>query len=102
MKKLAAIILVGLSFTHVYFTFSIDGEILLPRDMNRIYSVVSQFSDVASSIVTMSPLAQKKIAEMIERDIGNPEIHCRAVNEKFILEGVASSEGEKQKSEIIA
>lgn len=80
----------------------IDGEILLPRDMNRIYSVVAQFSDVASSIVTMSPLAQKKIAEMIEKDIGNPEIHVRAVNEKFILEGVAGSEGEKQKSEIIA
>ncbi len=80
----------------------IDGEILLPRDMNRIYSVTAQFSDVASSIVTMSPLAQKKIAEMIEKDVGNPEIHVRAVNEKFILEGVASSEAEKQKAEIIA
>lgn len=80
----------------------IDGEILLPKDMNRIFTVVAQFSDVASSMVTMSPLAQKKIAELIEKDIGNPEIHVRAVNEKFILEGVASSESEKQKSEIIA
>ncbi len=80
----------------------IDGEILLPRDMNRIYSVTAQFSDVASSIVTMSPLAQKKIAEMIEKDVGNPEVHCRAVNEKFILEGVAANEAEKQKAEIIA
>jgi pilus assembly protein CpaC len=80
----------------------IDGEILLPRDMSRIYNVVSQFPDVATSIVELSPLAQKKIAELIERDIGNPEIHCRAVNEKFILEGVANSDGEKQKAEIIA
>ncbi len=80
----------------------IDGEILLPKDMSRIYNVVAQFSDVASSIVTMSPLAQKKISELIEKDIGNPEIHVRAVNEKFILEGVAGNENEKTKAEIIA
>lgn len=80
----------------------IDGEILLPRDMNRIYSVVAQFGKSASSIVTMSPLAQKKIARLIERDIGNPDIHVRAVNEKFILEGTANSEAEKNKAEIIA
>ena len=70
--------------------------------MNRIINVVNQFPDAAASIVTMSPLAQKKIAEQIEKDVGNPEIHCRAVNEKFLLEGVASSESEKQKAEIIA
>ncbi|MCC6278193.1 MAG: BON domain-containing protein [Oligoflexia bacterium] len=92
----------GISIKIVNGKVVVDGEILLPRDMNRIYSVVAQFSDVATSIVTMSPLAQKKIAELIERDIGNPEIHVRAVNEKFILEGVASSDGEKQKAEIIA
>jgi pilus assembly protein CpaC len=80
----------------------VDGEVLLPKDMSRIYNVIAQFSDVAASIVTMSPLAQKKISEMIEKDIGNPEIHVRAVNEKFILEGVAGSETEKTKAEIIA
>jgi pilus assembly protein CpaC len=80
----------------------IDGQVLLPRDMNRIVSVVGQYGDQASSIVTLSPLAQKKIAEFIERDVNNPEIHCRAVNDKFILEGVANDEAEKQRAEIIA
>jgi len=80
----------------------VDGQILLPRDMNRIYSVVSQYPDSASSLVTLSPLAQKKIAEFIERDINNPEIHARAVNEKFILEGVANDAAEKQRAEIVA
>lgn len=80
----------------------VDGEILLPRDMNRIYSVVSQYGDIASSIVTLSPLAQKKIAELIEKDINNPEITCRAVNGKFILEGFASNDKEKDKAEVIA
>jgi pilus assembly protein CpaC len=80
----------------------VDGQILLPKDLNRIYSVVSQYPDMASSLVTLSPLAQKKIAEFIERDINNPEIHVRPVNEKFILEGVANDEAEKQRAEIIA
>lgn len=80
----------------------VDGQILLPRDMNRIYNVVSQFGEQASSLVTLSPLAQKKIAEFIARDINNPEIEVRAVNDKFILQGVAGSEDEKVRAEIIA
>jgi len=92
----------GIEIKQVNGRVLVDGEILLPRDMNRIYSVIAQFPDVASSIVTLSPLAQKKISEMIERDIGNPEIRVRAVNEKFILEGVADSDAEKQKAVIIA
>jgi pilus assembly protein CpaC len=80
----------------------VDGQILLPRDMNRIYSVVSEYGAQASSLVTLSPLAQRKIAQLIEKDIGNPEITCRAVNEKFILEGVAKDVAEQQRAEIIA
>lgn len=80
----------------------VDGQILLPRDMNRIYNVVTQFGDQASSLVTLSPLAQKKIAEFIARDINNPEIEVRAVNDKFILQGVASTDDERIRAEIIA
>jgi pilus assembly protein CpaC len=80
----------------------VDGEILLPRDMNRIMSVVSQYGEQASAIVTLSPIAQKKIAEIIEKDINNPEITCRAVNGKFILEGMANSKEEKDRAEVIA
>ena len=80
----------------------VDGQILLPKDMNRIYNVVSQYGDQATSMVTLSPLAQKKIAEFIARDINNPEIEVRAVNEKFILQGMANSQDEKDRAEIIA
>lgn len=80
----------------------VDGQILLPRDINRIYNVVSQYGDQATSIVSLSPLAQKKIAEFIARDINNPEVGVRAVNDKFILEGDVSSEDESKRAEIIA
>lgn len=80
----------------------IDGQILLPRDMSRIGNVVMQYQDQAVSLVSLSPLAQKKIAEIIERDINNPEINVRAINDKFILEGIANSPDEKARAEIIA
>ncbi len=80
----------------------VDGQILLPKDLARIYNVVQQFGDQASSLVTLSPLAQKKIAEFIARDINNPEIEVRAVNDKIILQGMAANEEEKIRAEIIA
>ncbi|MFM6930256.1 MAG: BON domain-containing protein [Bdellovibrio sp.] len=80
----------------------VDGQILLPKDLARIYNVVQQFGNSASSLVTLSPLAQKKIAEFIARDINNPEIEVRAVNDKIILQGWANSQEESSRAEIIA
>lgn len=81
----------------------VDGQVLLPRDMNRIISVVAQYGEnLASSLVTLSPLAQRKIAQAIANDINNPEITVRAVNDKFILEGVAADQTEKDRAEAIA
>lgn len=80
----------------------VDGQILLPQDMKRIHSVVKQYGDLATSLVTLSPSSQVKIAQLIERAIGNPEIHVKAVNGKFMLEGVAEDQKEKDRAEIIA
>ncbi len=80
----------------------VDGQILLPADMKRIHSVVKQYGSLATSLVTLSPIAQNKIAEFIERKINNPEIHVSAVNGKFILEGIANERTERDKAEIIA
>ncbi len=79
----------------------VDGQVLLPADMNRIFSVVSQYKE-ATSLVVISPIAQRKIAEIIQREIVNPEISVRAVNDKFILEGSVADINEKQRAEIIA
>ncbi|MEK7358600.1 MAG: BON domain-containing protein, partial [Bdellovibrionota bacterium] len=80
----------------------VDGQVLLARDMNRILSVISEYKDRASSLVTLSPNAQRKIALAIANDINNQEITVRSVNDKFILEGVANDQAEKDKAEAIA
>lgn len=80
----------------------VDGQILLPRDMSRIGNAILQYKDQAVSLVSLSPLAQKKIAEIIEREINNPEVSVRAINDKFLLEGVVDSEDEKERARKIA
>jgi len=80
----------------------VDGEVILPREKSRIVDAIKLFPGQAKEIVRLSPLAAKKIAKFIERDINNPEIHVRSVNKKYILEGWASDKNEKQRAEIIA
>lgn len=80
----------------------VDGEILLPTDMSRIHSVVKQYGDKATNLVTLSPLAQAKIAQFIEREINNPEIQVKSINGKFIIQGICGDERESQRAEIIA
>jgi len=80
----------------------VDGQILLPRDMKRIFNVVEQYGSKAASLVTLSPLAQRKISQLIEREINNPEVHVRAVNGKFILEGQVENKNQWSQAEIIA
>ncbi|MCB0342806.1 MAG: BON domain-containing protein [Pseudobdellovibrionaceae bacterium] len=80
----------------------VDGEVLLPKDMDRIHSVVKQYGDLAASLVTLSVIAQNKIAQFIERKIGNPEITVSAVNGRFLLEGMANSPEEVERAFKIA
>ena len=80
----------------------IDGEILVPRDMRRIHDVVQEYKGKATSLVTLSPLAQNKVAKFIEKEINDPNITVRATNMVFILEGFVSDPDEKSRAEDIA
>lgn len=92
----------GISVKIINNTVIVDGEILIPTDMNRILSVVKQYPEQATSLVTLSPLAQNKISKLIERAINNPEVHVRAINGKFLLEGVVTSPAEKERAFLLA
>ncbi len=80
----------------------IDGKVLMPKDLNRIYGVMRQYNKLVDSLVEINPIAQKKIAEIIERHINNPDVEVRAVNGKFILKGVVNSKAEKDEAYVIA
>ncbi len=80
----------------------VDGQVLLPADMSRVVNVVAQFGDQAATLVTMSPMALRKISDFIARDINNPEVEVRALNDKIILSGWVNSDDEKASAENIA
>jgi pilus assembly protein CpaC len=81
----------------------VDGYILLAKDLNRIAMVLSHYDpQQVVSIVRLSPLTRKKIAERIEAEIDNPNIYVTVVNDFFILEGSESWAGEKKRAGEIA
>ena len=79
----------------------IDGQVMLPSEMDRINKVVSDYPKVRS-FVTYSPAAQKKIAELIESEIGYPELTVRYAYNRFLLEGCVNSPDEKERAFNIA
>ena len=81
----------------------VDGYILLAKDMNRIAAVLDQYEPSGvKSIVRLSPITRKKIAERIEAEIDNPNIYVTVINDFFVLEGSESYAGEKQNAHEIA
>lgn len=78
----------------------VDGYILLAKDINRIAMVLDQYSEnQVKSIVRLSPLTRKKIAERIEAEIDNPNIYVTVINDFFILEGSESYQGEGKRAQ---
>ncbi len=80
----------------------IDGQILFPKEMARIQAVKAQYGDIVQVLVTYSPLAQKKIASTIEKEIGYPEMTVRYAYNRFLLEGCVSSQEEYKRAQSIA
>ena len=80
----------------------IDGQIFLPRDMDRIQAVVQQYNPRVISLVVFSPDAQNQIARLIQKEIANPAISVKVTNNKFILEGQVATQKEKERAELIA
>ena len=76
----------------------VDGEIIVPKDMRRIHDVVQEYAGKATSLVTLSPLAQNKVAKFIEKEINDPNITVRATNMVFILEGFVNDQAEKDRA----
>ncbi len=81
----------------------IDGQIMLPKDMDRIAAVMAQYGNQqVVSLVTFSPEAQNKIAELILKKIENPDISLDVIYSQFILRGEVEDEAEKGRAERIA
>lgn len=80
----------------------IDGQVTLVRDFQRIEMAITPFGEVVQNLVTMAPHSLRKIAELIAREINNPDIEVKAIENSIFIQGVVSSEDEKNRIETIA
>lgn len=80
----------------------IDGQVTLVRDFQRIEMAITPFGEVVQNLVTMAPHSLRKIAELIAREINNPDIEVKAIESSIFIQGVVSSEDEKNRIETIA
>lgn len=87
----------GIEFKIINGLIYIDGYVLIPRDIIRVQQVASIFTDRVKSLVTLSPIARKKIADFITNDINNPEVKVTAVGNFLKLEGQVNSDTEKKR-----
>ncbi|MBC7420935.1 MAG: pilus assembly protein [Bdellovibrio sp.] len=88
----------GIEFKIVNNIILIDGYAILPRDLVRIAQVIKNFGpDKVKSLATLSPIARKKIAEYISRDVNNPDVQITAVGDYLKLEGVVNNKEEKDR-----
>ncbi len=88
----------GIEFKLVNNNIVIDGYVILPRDLIRIAVVMKNFEPGrVRSMATLSPIARKKIAEYIARDVNNPEVAITAVGDYLKLEGQVNSIEEKNR-----
>lgn len=92
----------GISVKIINERVVVDGKVAHPEDLNRIVGVLKQYGNDAASLVEVSPFAQQKIAEIIEREINNPDVQVRSRNGKYILMGEVNSDYDKDHAELIA
>lgn len=86
----------GLEFKIINESIFIDGYVLIPKDIIRINQVVAMYPDGAvRSMVQLSPLSWKKIADFISTEINNPEIKVTPVGGLLKLEGQVNNKEEK-------
>ncbi|MCB9741981.1 MAG: BON domain-containing protein [Alphaproteobacteria bacterium] len=91
----------GLSFKIINDRVYIQGEVSLDEELSRVQELADR-EPLVESMVTLSPVAQRLIAGLIEQEIDEPGIHARLVNNRIILEGVAHSEAQMARAEAIA
>ncbi len=91
----------GLSFKLVNDHIYIQGEVSLDEELQRVKDL-DEREPLVESMVTLSPIAQRLLASLIEKEIGQPGVDVRLVSKKIMLEGIVHSAMASARAEAIA
>lgn len=91
----------GLSFKIINDRIYVQGEVSLDEEIRRVQEL-DEKEPLVESMVTLSPVSQRLLAAMIQKEIGMPGVNVRLVSRKIVLEGVVHSEAASRRAEAIA
>ncbi len=96
----------GISIEAVDDKIVIDGELIVPRDLDRIIQVGDAYKDVVMNLVTLSKISRDAIARRMQKEInedpGGVNVTVRIINDTFFLFGKVDSTSDLQRAETIA
>lgn len=99
----------GISITSVGDKIVIDGDLVVPKDLDRVINVTEAFGGAKGGIVNLvqlSRVSQRVIAQKIEREIRTlpsaQNVSVRVANDTFFLEGVVDDAADRQRAEEVA
>lgn len=99
----------GITINSVGDKIVIDGELVVPKDLDRIINVSEAFGGAKGGVlnlVQISRVSQRVIGERIEAEIRKApqaqNITVRVANDTFFLEGVVDSPADRVRAENIA
>lgn len=96
----------GITIYSVDDKIVIDGELVVPRDLDRILQVQDAYKDVVFNLVTLSKLSREAIARRMQKEInddpGGVNVTVRIINDTFFLFGKVDSSADRERAETIA
>jgi pilus assembly protein CpaC len=91
----------GLTFKVVNDRVYVQGEVSLDEDLQRVTNLADR-EPLVVSMVRLSPVSQRLLADLIQKEIGVPGVQVRLVSDKILLEGVVHSKTASERAEAIA
>jgi pilus assembly protein CpaC len=91
----------GLTFKVVNDRVYVQGEVSLDEDLQRVSNLADR-EPLVVSMVRLSPVSQRLLADLIQKEIGVPGVQVRLVSDKILLEGVVHSKTASERAEAIA
>ena len=96
----------GISIESVDDKIVIDGELVVPRDLDRILQVQEAYKDVVFNLVSLSKISREAIARRMQKEInedpGGVNVTVRIINDTFFLFGKVDSTADRERAETIA
>ncbi|MBN1337045.1 MAG: pilus assembly protein N-terminal domain-containing protein [Deltaproteobacteria bacterium] len=91
----------GLSFRIIDDRIYVQGEVGLDEDLKRV-NALAEREPLVEAMVTLSPVSRRLLADLVTREIDDPDIRVRLIGSQILLEGVVRSEAASRRAEAIA